>query len=383
MLVMLILFWIAFSLIFICYIFYPLVIILLSKLFPKPEYPWKFTECPRVSVLIPAFNEEDIIKNKIENTLNLDWDDDKMQIIVVSDASTDRTDEIVREMIPTSKREIVFTRLEERSGKLNALNEGSDYVDGEFIIFTDANTFIEKGALKKLIAPFSDPNIGSVCGEQIISTKEGSGEGESLYWRYESKIKSAESRTGSTVGADGSLYALRSELYPHLPTDVFIIDDLLISLEPIKHKKKVKYVRDARAFEEGSPSLKNEFKRKARILTGSILSLNHLIKLKSFEIYTKLFFHKILRWFSPFILIFLFVINSYLTYFRLFYAIVMLAQVIFYLLASIGFFIEMFGYPQGRLTYFPLYFALTNVAEMWGFVGMVTKRHKPIWEKVR
>jgi cellulose synthase/poly-beta-1,6-N-acetylglucosamine synthase-like glycosyltransferase len=359
------------------------MIILISKLFPEQKYKWEFKEHPTLSIIIPAYNEEKVIAEKIANTIELDWQDDKMELVIISDASSDKTDEIVKEHIPHAKRKIVFHRQNKRSGKLSALNKASELATGDLLVFTDANTHIEKNSLKKLIAPFIDPSIGCVAGEQVITTEEGSGTGEGIYWKYESKIKQAESRTGSTTGADGSLYAIKRELYPDLKTNLFLIDDLIISLSVIKNKKKIKYVPEAKAYEEGSPSLKAEFQRKARILTGSILSLGYLLTLRSFEIYTKLFFHKILRWLSPFLLILLFIVNSYLTFFRLFYAITMLGQVIFYLLASIGFFVEVFGYPQGRLTYFPLYFALTNIAEMWGFVGMITRGHKPTWEKVR
>lgn len=379
----LIVFWSSLCLLVLCYILYPILIALWALVFPRRIESKEHT--PTLTLLIPAHNEEKVIRKKLEESLSLDWEKDKLEILVISDASDDATDEIVKQHADKGVR---LLRLPKRRGKMGALISGAESASGEILVFTDANTTIEKGALRRLIAPLSDPAVGCVAGEQIIKGKEGSSAGEGLYWRYESFIKRAESGSGNVCAADGSLYALRRELFCKKNPPWLVMDDLLISLWAVREGARITYCPQARAYEAGTHALSLEFKRKARILAGSIGSMRLLGRLFFRPIALKLICHKLLRWASPFLMLLLLSANIYLQTTSppppwRGYEIALFCQVIFYALAGIGLAIELSPLSQGRLTYFPLYFMLTNLAQLWGFVGLLTGRYKPYWVKLR
>ena len=373
-------FWFSLGLLALCYLIYPFLVAIVAGIFPKRIR--SKTYLPSITLLIPCYNEAKVVRKKLEESLKLDWEKNKLEILVISDCSDDGTDEIVKGFADKGVRLI---RMPQRSGKMAALSAGAKHATGDILVFTDANTTIEKRALSELVKPFADPGVGGVAGEQIITGKEGSSPGEGLYWRYESFIKRAESSTGNICGADGSLYAVRRKLFVGGSPRWMVMDDLLISLAVVKGGKRLVYCPQARAFEEGAGSLFKEFRRKARILAGSIGSMRLLARLWLTPLAGKLFCHKLLRWVSPFFLLLLLASNIYiqLTAPSLDYEIALFCQAVFYAVALVGILVEVSPMPQGRLTYLALYFLLTNIAQLWGFVGLLTGRYKPYWRKER
>jgi biofilm PGA synthesis N-glycosyltransferase PgaC len=373
-------FWVSLGLLALGYIFYPLLMAMAARLFPKKTESKSYH--PHITLLIPCHNEAKAIRKKLIDSLKLDWEKDKLEILVISDSSDDRTDEIAKTF---AKKGVRLIRLPRRSGKMAALFAGAKKAAGEILVFTDANTTVEKEALQELVKPFADSAVGGVAGEQIITGQEGSSPGEGIYWKYESFIKRAESRTGNICGADGSLYAVRRKLFIAEDPRWMVMDDLLVSLWVVIKGKRLVYCPTARAFEEGAGSLFKEFRRKARILAGSIGSMRLLGGLWLKPIAGKLLCHKLLRWISPFLLLLLLASDIYIqsTSPSLTYEIALFCQVVFYAVALVGILVELSPMPQGRLTYLALYFLLTNLAQLWGFVGLLTGRYKPYWRKER
>jgi len=371
-------FWFSFVLLAIGYILYSFFMIFISIFFVKRKYESNIF--PSVSIIIPAYNEEKVIEKKIKNSLTIDYPQDKFEIIIVSDASDDKTDEIVRRYVSDRLKLI---RQETRRGKLSALNLGAKNAVGEILVFTDANSLIDKEAVSNIVMPYIDPKVGAVAGEQVILDEGGSAKGEGFYWRLEAKLKDAESRLGSVIGADGSIYSIRKELYPFFESLSIVMDDFVISTSVITKGYKLEYISSAKSYEGASSNLWVEFSRKARIFAGSAgsISLVKRLLIKSFVF--KLIFHKFIRWISPLFLITLFCSNIFLINYSIFYKALFLAQSIFYGLSLIGIIIEMAKLPQGKLTYFPLYFTLTNAAEIYGLFGMFTGKYKAAWEKLR
>ena len=194
-------FWLAFAGALYAYFGYPLFLTALARIHPKKLDLLSNAELPSVSILIPAHNEEAVITDKIKNTLNLDYPSDKLEVVVVSDGSVDRTDEMVKEF--TAEYPLKFYRVESRKGKANALNTGLQHVNGDIIVFSDSSIILEKDALKAITKGFADPIVGCISGEDHIP----GGGGEGLYGRYELYLRNLESQTGSIVGASGSFYA--------------------------------------------------------------------------------------------------------------------------------------------------------------------------------
>ncbi|MGQ9706126.1 MAG: glycosyltransferase family 2 protein [bacterium] len=371
-------FWFSFSILIMGYILYPAFMIFISLIVPKRRYETKIF--PTVSIIIPAHNEEKVISKKIENSLSVDYPLDKLEVIIISDASDDMTDEIVMRYV---NDRVKLIRQEERRGKLSALNLGAKNASGEILIFTDANSMMDRQAVANIVMPYIDPEVGGVAGEQVILDEGASAKGEGIYWRLEAKVKDAESRIGSVIGADGSIYSIRKHLYPFFEFKNTFMDDFAISVSVITKGYRLEYTSSAKSYEGASSNLYNEFLRKARVYAGSgpaILLVKQLL-LKPFAI--KIVFHKLIRWISPFLLIMLFCSNIFLINYNIFYKAFFVAQSIFYGLSLIGLIVEIAKLPQGRLTYFPLYFTMTNVAEIYGLFGMFTGKYKAAWKKLR
>lgn len=254
-------------------------------------------ELPSVSLIIPAFNEEGWIKEKIDNSLSLSFPEEKFELIVVTDGSTDRTPEIAKSIHP----DVLVIHEPTRGGKIKAMDRAAKIAKNEILIFTDANTIVNKEALKYIAQRFLECEVGMVSGEKkVIATKEGeSASGEGVYWKYESWLKKLDSDVASVIGAAGELFAIRSDLYTELPGDT-LLDDFMLSSEVIKKGFKVAYVPEAYATEYGSESYKEEWKRKVRICAGGMQSIARSAilfnilryKLKSFS-FT---FHRASRW---------------------------------------------------------------------------------------
>jgi len=232
------LFWISVALVAYVYAGYPLALALLARLRPKPG--WKPPDdLPAVTLVIAAYNEEDVIARKLENSLGLDYPSDRLQIIVAADGSSDSTAEIVRSY---SDRGVELSYSPERMGKSAAVGRALSLARGDVVVLSDANNLYAADALRLLVAPFADPRVGAVSGAKVVSGEEGGvGESEGAYWRYESFIKAQETRLGSCTGACGEILAVRRELLEPPPASV-INDDFYIAMRVIRKGYRLVYV---------------------------------------------------------------------------------------------------------------------------------------------
>ena len=262
-------FWAALFLVVYTYLIYPVLLWLLAAGRKMPEYA-PLSEWPETSLIIAAHNEEAVLRAKLENALAMDYPAERLDIIVVSDASTDDTDRIAAEF---AARGVRLHRQEVRGGKTEAQNAGVRLARGQFVAFSDANSMYAPSALKRLLAPFADERIGCVCGELQYANpdEQGAGKGEGLYWRYEQFLKRRESLLSSALGANGAIYALRRELFVELRGD--IISDFVAPLHAWRRGFRIAYEPTAVATEYSSGRFGDEFRRRRRIVSRSLYGL--------------------------------------------------------------------------------------------------------------
>ncbi|MEJ7589954.1 MAG: glycosyltransferase family 2 protein [Planctomycetaceae bacterium] len=289
-----ILFWSSIAVILYTYLGFPLVTWLRSVLLPRPFHTAGIT--PNVSVLIAAHNEESSIGDKVRNMLALDYPADRLQIVVVSDGSTDRTMEILRTF--NDPRVIVLELL--RGGKAAALNSGAKHCTGEILVFSDANSMFDQAALRALVAPFADTTVGGVAGDQRYlkgGSRSAADAGERSYWNFDRMMKDWQSRAGNVTSATGAIYAIRCSLFRTVPEGV--TDDFATSTQVIAQGYRLVFAPDAVAYEPVAASSGVEFSRKVRIITRGlrgVLQMRTLLNPLLHGFYSvQLFSHKVLR----------------------------------------------------------------------------------------
>jgi len=364
-----ILFWMSFFWIFYAYIGYVAILTIVSSL-RKRRIIKDDNFTPSVSFIIAAYNEEAAISRKIEETMGLDYPKGKIEIIIASDASTDRTDEIVLGFEP---RGIKLVRMDERRGKTEAQNLAVSKAKGEILVFSDATTLLNKDAVKKLVRNFKNPEVGCVGGQEkfIKSDKEISKEA-GFFWRYEKFIRGKESDFNTMIGVSGCIFAIRKKLYKTL--DESLIEDFALPLEVAKAGFKVIYEPQAISYERAAANTKLELMRKTRIVSGGI---NVIVKMKellnpfkypflSFQLIS----HKIFRWGAPVFMISLFVSNLFLVNSGMGFFVLAILQTIFYLSAILG----------HRLI---RHFCIVNFAAIAGIFQFFKGSRKVIWEPIR
>jgi cellulose synthase/poly-beta-1,6-N-acetylglucosamine synthase-like glycosyltransferase len=337
---------------------------------------------PAVTLVISAFNEEREIGAKIENSLALDYPADKLQILVVSDASTDRTDEIVSSY---AHRGVGLVRMTERGGKTLGLNKAAEQATGDVIVFSDANAMYGRQAVSMLMRNFADPNVGAVVGESGYTSADALSErSEGLYWKYEIAIKRLESRVNSVVGGDGAIYATRRDLYVPMRADA--LSDFVNPLQVVRGGHRCVYESEARSYERAGESFEKEFRRKVRIVNRAwraTLTMSELLNplrhgFFSFELIS----HKLLRWLMPVFLLGLLVSNVFLAPDGPFYAAFFGAQLLFYVLA-IGGHVFRDHAATPRLMSIPYFFCLVNIASAVGIIDAYRGRTYATWATVR
>lgn len=373
-----IIYWMA--IIIICYVYlgYPLILKLLSKHYQKPIQKKEIT--PEVTLLVCAYNEEEIIRDKIENSFELDYPSEKLNIVIASDGSTDRTNDIVRQY---ENERLILKEYPERRGKMAVINETVPKLESEIIIFSDANTMYQKDAVKKLVRNFNDPSVGAVSADVILHNEETTfGKSESLYYLYERWVQKKESEFGSIIGADGGLYAIRRDLFVP-PSPNIILDDFVISMNIASNGYRLVYDEEVIGHEKSTTSYKTEFLRKSRVIAGAIQSVMQKEGVPSIK-QKQLFFcyvsHKFLRWMVPLILILLFLTNLRLLILsgELIYFMTLFAQTLFYMLAvSAPFLLKKI---RIQLTLIPFYFCLVNGAALYGIFKGLFNKQSVKWE---
>jgi len=376
-----IVFWTLILLVGYVYFGYPVLLLLLSRGVRKaPDYP-EVTQ-PRVTLLISAFNEADCIAEKLENSLGLDYPSELLEIVVISDASDDGTDEIVTGY---ADRGVRLLRMKDRGGKTLGLNAGVGEAGGEVIVFSDANAMYRPEAINALVAPYADPEIGAVIGESTyIEPDSNSGRSESLYWRYETAIKRSESAIGSVVGGDGAIYSVRKELYQPMAPDA--LSDFINPLQVVEQGRRCVYESRAVSVEESAGSFDKEFRRKVRIVNRgwrAVMSMKFLMNPFRYRLFAwKLISHKLLRWLVPAFMVAAFVINLFLLDDGRVYWLPLIAQLMFYALALVGALIRK-KRQLPILLYIPYYFCLVNVASARGVIEAYRGMTYTTWSTAR
>ena len=358
---------------------------LVKKIFRQsqaaPDAPFQ----PPVTLIIPAYNEEAFIEEKILNSLALEYPEGHLKILVVTDGSTDKTLEIVARF-PT----VELLQSQERTGKVAAIDRAMKMVKTDFVIFSDANTYLNKDCLHHLMNHYRNPEIGGVAGEKKIIPTAGNiaGQGEGLYWQYESFLKKMDAEFYTVVGAAGELFSIRTSLYEYPGTDV-LLDDFIISLKVCLKGYRVAYEPRSYAMEMPSLSIREEQKRKTRISAGAFQSIFRLPQLFNFFRHPRLSFqyisHRVLRWtLCPVFLVVIFLANVWLVYRRpdslniTFLAI----QSGFYLLALLGWITSSWK-QRVRFLFIPYYFVFINFSLFAGFYQYIRGRQTVLWEKAK
>jgi cellulose synthase/poly-beta-1,6-N-acetylglucosamine synthase-like glycosyltransferase len=335
-----------------------------------------------VTFLITAYNEEKNIGKKLENTLALDYPNDRLEIMVASDGSTDRTDEIVKTF---AGRGVTLLRVEGRVGKTETQNQAVKKARGEIIIFSDATTEYRRDAIRKIVRNYSDPSIGAVSGryEYVNPTGAPVGLGTILFWKYENFVKSRQTRIKTVTGCCGCIYSVRRDLYEPLPRD--IISDLVEPLKILEKGYRIFFEPEAVAYETTEEKPEEEFSMRVRVITRG---MNGLLYTKSLLnpfrypfVSFQLISHKILRWLIPFLLIVLFVSNAFLLEYT-FYRVTFLLQIAFYISAPLCWIMGKYGMKVNPL-FIPLYFCVVNLASLRAVFNIIKGRKMTIWETVR
>lgn len=381
-------FWILLIILVYTYIGYPVILWVLvqikKKFLPdKNRYNWQYE--PEVCLFVTAYNEKDFVRQKVENSLKLDYPHEKVQYLWVTDGSDDETPDLLRQY---PHNEVYHNP--ERRGKMHAMNRGMNYVKAPVVIFSDTNTLLNRNAIREIVACFSVDRIGCVAGEKRIvehSADIASAAGEGLYWKFESWIKKLDAELNSAVGAVGELFAIRRELFEEVESDT-ILDDFIISLRIARKGYKIAYTPGAYAEETASLNVKEELKRKIRIAAGgmqSFLRLKSLLNPFRFGVLSWQFFsHKVMRWtLAPISLFLLFIINGLLIArndIPNFYHFFFYLQLICYLLAIFGWIFENQRLRM-KMLFAPYYFVSINYASVLGIFRYFRGKQSVQWEK--
>ncbi len=383
-----ILFWVTLLTIIYTYIGYALVLCIVSLLLMILRKKKRMTEndtYPEVSILIPAYNEIDIIQEKIENIRSLEYPANLIRVIWITDGSTDGSEKYLRENTGHT-----VLHEQKRLGKSSAINKAMKKVRTPVTILTDANTMLNSKSVKMLTGRLYKKKTGCVSGEKRINYagSHASVAGEGMYWKYESFIKSIESGLYTAIAGAGELMAFRTELFTEIPYDT-INDDFYISVSIIRQGFRIEYCPEAFAVEKPSLNIREEIKRKKRIAAGGLQTLLRnpgLLNIFRYGFYSFQFFsHKVLRWtVLPVFFYLLLIINIFIVIKNGnsvdIYSIVLFLQLIFYIIAALGSLTGSRGSGTSILT-IPYYLVIMNIANLAGIFSYMGGRSGALWEK--
>lgn len=374
--------WGALAVVGYIYIGYPVALWLLSHI--RRRAVRREMIAPSVTLIISAFNEARSIGAKLDNSLALDYPEDLLHVLVVSDASTDETDAIVRKY---AGKQVSLLRMQERWGKTAGLNAAMLSVRSEIVVFSDANILYQNDTIRSLVRNFADPTVGCVTGNSCYSDAQSSAahEQESTYWEYERFIRTLESRIGSTVGGDGAIFAIRRELYKPLPPEA--INDLVIPLQIVAKGYRAVFEPYAIGYEPSAGNFTSEFRRKRRIVNRSwrgVLSVPEVLDPRRTGLFAwQVWSHKVLRWLVlPLILMIgigCFIVSSQ----SLVYQVGAVGFVASLLAAGVGALVYECSGPLARLAQGAFYFYLVNTAAIFGIAMALMGRVETVWTPER
>lgn len=354
------------------FIGYPLILKALAAVLPQRDRSDE-SHCPTVSILLSVYNEESVIAEKIANFLALDYPEEKLEFVIISDMCSDRTDEIIQSINNPRVKHLIQT---ERSGKTKNLNRGAREAQGEILVFTDANAMYDRDAIRKLVRHFADPSIGLVTGKSVyLDPVTGGTTTGGVYRRYEDFIKAGESRVCSIVGADGAIYALRKSLYEGLRPEY--INDFIHTIQAVMKGYRAISDDEAICREEADEDSSGEFRRQTRIMSQSWLIFlsqsGKLLSSGSLAYLWALASHKFLRWLTVPLMILILISSLLLAGQGLLFQAVLAGEILFIILAACG---GMLNSGISRVAYL---FTLLHLASVFGLYKYLTGNMYTTW----
>lgn len=372
------LFWFSVFMVFYVYIGYPIAVMLLSLVLNR-KVDKKAIE-PSVTILIAAYNETEHIKQTVQNKLYLDYPTDKLEIIVISDESTDGTDDLVNAF---DNDRVRLLRQEPRAGKTSALNMAIPHAKGEILVFSDANSIYDQYALKALMANFNDPEVGYVSGKMVYVNPDGSlvGDGCSAYMKYENGLRAFETKVGSIVGVDGGIDAVRKKLYDPMRADQ--LPDFVLPLKVVEKGYRVIYEPEALLKEDTLKETSDEYKMRVRVSLRAVWALFDMRGLLNLTKGNSLFAwqlwsHKVLRYGCFIFLLIAFLSNIFIVKHGILYIIFFLLQILFLTAIVLSFWIKK-SMKIGKLLSFFQYFLLLNIASAHAVIKFLMGKKMVVW----
>jgi cellulose synthase/poly-beta-1,6-N-acetylglucosamine synthase-like glycosyltransferase len=377
------LFWIAVAVILYTYVLFPAIVFVRGRLVRKPYKSAEIT--PAISMVIAAHNEEANIGAKLDNILSLDYPRDKLEVIIASDGSNDRTNEIVRGYAADNVTLLALPR----QGKAPALDSAVAAAHGEILVFSDANSMYGPEALRALARPFADPEVGGVAGNQVYLAKKSegvSGDGEKSYWSFDRKLKQSQSKAGNAISATGAIYAIRRALFRGVP--VGVTDDFATSTDVIVQGYRLVFAPDAIAYEPVAGTGGLEFGRKVRVITrglrGVLVVRRELLNPFRYGFYAfQLFSHKVLRRLVVFPLLILLLVSPLLWNQGLIYQVATLGQLAVYGCALLGMLLRNTSVGMLKIFTIPLFFCMVNIASLIAALNLIRGHRIDFWEPQR
>jgi len=366
-------FWVSLVLVLYIYAGYPAAVFLMGRIAGRPVL--KADIEPKVSVLIAAFNEEREIEHTVANKLSQDYPPERMEVIVVSDGSADRTDTIVQDLARHTKGRLRCLRQEPRQGKTQALNMAVAHAAGEILVFADANSMYAPDAIRRLMRNFADPSVGYVTGQMVYTNPDGAGlgEGSGAYMRYENMLRVLETHLNCVVGVDGGIDAVRRDLYAPMRADQ--LPDFVLPLSVVEQGSRVVYEPDAKVYEAALAVAADEFRMRVRVSLRALWALHdkrNLLNPLRYPLFAwQLLSHKVLRYGAFIPLIGLLVFNVLAAGRHPFYLGFLLLQLLAYGLAASGHLLSRSAAVASKLLA-PYYFVILNVAcaaALWKFMN--------------
>ena len=390
MVILKVIFWICLFLVFYTYLGYGILLWILTRLKrilkgkpQKTQLP-PDEELPEVTLMICAYNEQDIVDVKMENTHQISYP--RLHVVWVTDGSNDATNDFLAKYPDV---QVIYSP--ERRGKTAALNHGLSEVKDELVVMTDANTMLNPESIQEIVRCFMDPQVACVAGEKRVAARkagEMAAEGEGLYWRYESTLKRWDSELYSAMGAAGELYAIDPTLCREVP-DEALLDDFMLSMYVVQAGKRIAYTPDAYALEYGSANIHEESKRKRRIAAGGLQSIwwlrSMLNPLRQPLVTFQYVSHRVLRWsITPVAMVLLLLVNILLVAMGAgtFYTVMLILQALFYVMALAGWLLNRYGY-KNKLLYTAYYFVFMNLNIFRGMAYLRSHGKNGAWEKAK
>ncbi len=389
-----IIFWVLLFIVFYAYLGYGILLfflVRLKRILCKKKKDINEDYEPDVTLFVAAYNEKDYVDAKVQNSFEMEYPQEKVHQLWVTDGSDDGTPDILKNY---ADKGVKVYHEDARGGKIGAMNRGVKFVKTPIVIFSDGNTMLGKESVQRIVNMFKDPKVGCVSGEKRIYSKDSDAAvgSEGIYWKYESTLKKWDAELYSVVGAAGELFAVRTDLFQDVEKDT-LLDDFIVSLRIAMQGYTIQYDPEAYAIESASANVQEELKRKIRIAAGGIQSIVRLSPLLNPFKYGTLSFqyisHRVLRWtLAPIALPLIFIANLFLAInsgfdnFTNLYTLLFYAQIVFYLASMLGWYFEN-KKIKVKLLFIPYYFFIMNYAVFLGFRRYLKGQQSVNWERAK